>query len=253
MFNLKNVIGAIFNSKGYVEIDVENLPSRGIFYKDDFKIKVKPAEQIDIDKYNSRYIDGNFVSIIGCIKLVIIDNIKLSENYSFNNLSSIDILYIFLEIVKITKNDYIYIKHNGIRTKFCSENFNYFNIKEDLIKFFDAENKEFVYDGFKYSLPTVGVETSITRFLYDMSSENRLDNFSESSYDFLYFLGGKIRLTNDEIENLITIFNEELSYKDKETISAIVEKFKPFSKYSLKTSNGVVPLDGINLKHIWEN
>jgi len=86
-----------------------------------------------------------------------------------------------------------------------------------------------------------------------MSQKNRLDEFAKSSYDFLYFLGGKTGLTNDEIENLIIIFNEELSDEDKETISYIVDEFRPFSKYSLKTTNGVIALDGIDLKHIWEN
>jgi len=118
MFNLKDVLGAVFHSKGYVKINVEDLPSMGLFYPDDLEIKVKPAEQTDIEKYNSRYIDGDFISILIGIKWVIRHNIKLNKGYEFASISSIDILYIFLEIVKITQNEDIYVRHNGIRTKF---------------------------------------------------------------------------------------------------------------------------------------
>lgn len=253
MFNLKDVLQSVFNSKGYVDINVADLPSRGMFYPEDFTIKVKPAEQTDIDKYHHRYVDGDFISILMGIKWVIAHNIKLSKDYTFAHLSSIDILYIFLEVVKITQKDDIYVNHNGTRIKFCSENFNYFNIKDKLFELFDEDNREFIYDGFKYSLPTTGAESALTRFLYEMSQQNRLKEFTEVSYDFLYFLGGKTGLSNDEIENLITIFNDEMSDDDKQTISSIVEEFRPFSKYSLKTAVGVVPLDGIDLKHIWES
>jgi hypothetical protein len=160
---------------------------------------------------------------------------------------------LFLEIVKLTTEKEIFVINGEEKIKFCSDNFNYFEIEDKYMKIFDEENKEFVYDGFKYSPPTVGAESSIARFMYDMHKVNRLDEFSKSNYDFLYFLGGKTGLSNDEIENLITIFNDEMSDEDKETINSIIEEFRPLSKYTLKSKKGIIPLEGIDLKHIWEN
>ena len=251
MSKLSSIIGSIFNYKKFIEIDVKNLPSRGMFYPEDFKIKIKAAEKEDIEKYHSKYIDGDFISILTGIKWVIRHNIKLTKEYSFKQISSIDVLYIFLEIVKLTQKKDIYISFDDVKIKFCSENFNYFELDEKYFKHFDKVNREFVYDGFKYSLPTIGVESSITRFLYDMSKDNRLSEFKNSSYDFLYFLGGKKGLKNEEIENLITIFNDELSDKDKKIVSSIIDEFRGFSKYSLKSEGVIVPLEGIDLKYIW--
>lgn len=253
MSGLWNVLKSVFDNNKYVDVNLSELPSRGIFYPDDFGIKIKQAEKEDIEKYHDRYIDGDFMSIFMGIKWVVRHNVKMSKGHTFQRIASIDVLYLFLEIVKMTKNKDIYIvtEKEG-KVRFCPENFNYFEFTEEYIKNFDEENKEFVYDGFKYSIPTVGAESSISRFLYNMSQKDRLSEFSDSSYDFLYFLGGKTGLSDDEIENLITIFNDEISDKDKETIAQIIEEFKQVSKYTLKTKSGIVPLEGIDLKTIWD-
>lgn len=253
MSGLWNVLKSIFEHKNYESVNLNELPSRGLFYADGLTISIKQAEQEDIDKYNSRYIEGDFMSIFMGIKWVVSHNVKLPKEYTFENIVSIDVLYLFLEIVKLTKNKDIYITTEGEVLRFCTDNFNYFEFTENYLKNFNKENKEFIYDGFKYSLPTVGAESSISRFLYNMSQQNRLSEFAESSYDFLYFLGGKTGLSDDEIENLIIIFNDELSVKDKNTITSIIEEFKPVSKYSLKSTKGVVPFEGIDLKTIWNN
>lgn len=252
MSGLWSVLKSIFDNKRYIDVDLSELPSRGMFYPDGLEIKIKTAEQEDIDKYNIKYIDGDYMSIFMGIKWVVNHNVKVSEGHSFNRIASIDILFIFLEIVKLTKNKDIYVNTESGKVRFCPDNFNYFKFSEESIKNFDNRNKEFIYDGFKYSVPTVGAESSISRFLYEMNQENRVAEFSDCSYDFLYFLGGKTILSNDEIENLVTIFNDEISAKDKQIIVQIIEKFKPLSKYTIKTENGIVPIEGIDLKTIWD-
>ncbi len=254
MSSIWKVIKSIFKSKSYVEVKLNELPSMGIFYPDDFSIKIKKASEEDISTYDSKYIDGNFMSIFMGVKYVVKENIKLPTGYSFNHVVSIDVLYLFLEIVKhTTSKEIVIMSSNGEKIKFCSDNFNYFDIKDEYEKIFDESNKEFVYKGFKYSLPSVGAESCIARFMYEMSIDNKLDKYADSNYDFLYFLGGKTHLSNDEILNLITIFNDEMPVKDRKSINRIVEEFRPLSKYTIKTKTGVIPLDGIDLKHIWNN
>lgn len=252
MSGIWNVLKSVFDHDKYVDINLSELPSRGQFYPDDLTIKIKQAEEEDIDKYHSRYIEGDFMSIFMGIKYVVKHNVKLPKNYMFENIISIDVLYIFLEIVKLTKNRDILISVGDETVVFGPDSFKYFEFTENYLENFDDEHKEFVYDGFRYSPPTVGAESSISRFMYEMHRENRLEEFSDSSYDFLYFLGGKAGLKNEEIINLITIFNDELEDKDKKTISRIIEEFRPVSKYMIKTKkNGVVPLENLDLKNIW--
>lgn len=246
-----NLIKSLLDSKRFIDIILSELPSRGIFYPNDLEIKIKSSDQKDIDNYNSMYVDNDFISIFASVKRIVKNNTKLSKDYTFNNIVSIDILYLFLQIVKKTKGKDIYLdttKHGKV--KFSPDNFNYFKL-DKYLKYFNYETREFIYNDFKYSLPTVGAETCVSKFMYDMWSNNRLSEFSEASYDFLYFLGGRTYLSNDEIENLVSIFNDEMPDTDKKAIETIVKRFKPLSKYSLKVNNTIVPLENIDLKLIW--
>jgi hypothetical protein len=87
MSGIWDVFKSIFEHKNFVEIDLKELPSRGLFYPEDFSIKIKKAEQEDIDKYHYRYIDGDFMSIFMGIKWVVRHNIKLPKDYIFSEYS----------------------------------------------------------------------------------------------------------------------------------------------------------------------
>lgn len=251
MSKIIDILHSFFSYKHYIEIDINDLPSMGIFYPDDFIMKISKTSKSDIEYYIDNYVYDDFISILKGIKRIISNNIRLSDGYIFSNILSIDILYLFIEIVKLTTGRDIYIIDNGINIKFCSDNFNYFEIDDNFKNKFDNDSKDFVYKGFRYSLPTTGVESSITRFLYEMSEQNKLEEFSHVSYDFLYFLGGRTTLKNDEIKNLITIFNDDISEMDKKITSEIVANFRKFSEYTLRGSNSIITLDSIDLKNIW--
>ena len=47
---LRKVKKSIFGST-VMRLDISNLPSQGLFYKNDFTISIKSVEQIDIDDY----------------------------------------------------------------------------------------------------------------------------------------------------------------------------------------------------------
>jgi hypothetical protein len=70
----------------------------------------------------------------------------------------------------------------------------------------------------------------------------------------MYFLSDKNNITNDEFLNLIEIFNNEISDKDKEDIKYIVDNLLPLTSYSLLDKYGnVVDLKSkINFKDIWK-
>lgn len=255
--NISNILKSILNLQK--RIDVSLLPSMGLFYKDDFEIWIKKAEISDIIEYEYEFQRDNLGSILYKLKRIVEKNVMISGNYTFNDIKSVDIIFIFIEIVKFTNNKPFLIRYknplsgNIESINFSSENFNYFS-KEKIQKNWDSNSKEVIIDGYKYCLPTIGVENSITKYLISKSSIPKDNiNYESLSYDFIYFLGGKSELSHDEIENLIQIFNFEISEDEKKKIRKIVKKFAGLGKYSLKKEDLTIELtSNIDLEKVWK-
>lgn len=255
--NLSNIVKGLLNLQR--PIDLKILPSQGLFYKDDFRISIKRAEMEDIIEYEHNYIVDNLGLVINKLKRVVEKNSYFSEGYGFNDIKSIDIVFIFLEIVKFTTSKPIKLDYfdDELGTEeiinFEHSYFNYFKIEEHLMRSFDKENKEFVIDGWKYSIPTIGAENSLTRFLVSKSSKPGAEKYNKFSYDFTYFLGGKNNLSFEEIENLIQIFNFDMDPKERAKVKGIVRLFLPLQRYSLIKDNKVIDINSkINLQNIFK-
>jgi hypothetical protein len=96
---LSSLLKGIVNYKKSRKVDLSILPSRGLFYPDDLTIKVTKAIEDDIAYYKANYISDS-INIIRLIKIIVKNNTILSKGYDFFDISSIDIMYIFFEIVK---------------------------------------------------------------------------------------------------------------------------------------------------------
>lgn len=249
---LFDIIKSVLKYKN--EIDVKSLPSQGLFYKDDFRIFIEKAEKEDIIKYEQEFIEDNIGVIIGNIKSIVNKSTSFSDNYSFNDIKSIDIVFIFLEIVKLTTGNPIHISYfDEVKNKDCiiefsSKNFNYYRIND--IEY-DSNNKEFIINDFKFSLPSIGVENCVTEFLIEKISDKVYNDYD---YNFIFFLGNKSVLKFSEIENLVQLFNNDLDAKDLSTIDKIVDKFQPIQKYTLLKDDNVIEISSkIDLKKIWKS
>lgn len=248
---LSNLLKGIFNRKSANDLNLKELPSQGLFYKDGFNISIKKAELEDIVYYEENYKEDS-LNTISLIKDVVKKNSFLPPNFGFEDISSIDVVYIFFEIVKLTTGKEILIYHTDESILFETENFNYFKISPEDMDNYDNDSKDFLIGGFRFKLPTIGVESSITNFISESAIRGTLSLVGDKSYDFMYFLGSKTDLSYDEIENLLTIFNEELGEEEKGIVSAIIGKFSHFNRYTLKTSNGnVVEMGQLDLSKIW--
>lgn len=254
---LNNILKNILNIQK--EIKVNQLPSQGLFYKDDFKIWIKKAKIEDIVEYEYQYEKEDLGLVISRVKKIVEKNIVLSEGYTYYDIKSIDIVFLFFEIVKFTNNKQINITfYNDILGKddtiqFNHNNFNYAKLSEETMKSYNQNEKEFLIDGFRYSIPSIGVENSLTKFLISKSYQANADDYNHYSYDFLYFLGNKSNLSFEEIENLIQIFNFDLSDEDKNKIKKIVKKFSNIGKYSLKKDQKIIDVTAkIDLEKIWK-
>ncbi len=244
--------------RGRKEIIVGNLPSRGIFYDNDFKIYIKKVEIEDILEYEKLYKNDLSVAL-SLIKNIVKKHTILPKKYAFFDIKSIDIVYIFLEIVSLSTNKKIKISFYDDLTgeeelvDFDEQSFNYFEIPEQLQKTFDNNTKEFVIDGFKFSIPSIGVETSLGKFLLDKAYSPDADKYNGYEYNFMYFIGNKKILTFSEIESFIEVFNLDIGDEQKEKINKIVDQFNGFSKYTIKSNDKVVELSSkIDLSRIWK-
>ncbi len=254
--SLTNILKTILNIRK--KIDIKKLPSMGLFYNNDFEIWIKKADMSDIIEYEYQFRRDDLGSILYKLKKVVEKNTDFSSGYTFKDIRSIDVIFLFVEIVKFTNNKPFLIYYNSpISGKkesidFSSETFNYFDISS-VKDNYDSISKDIQVDGFKYKLPTIGIENSITNFLLSKSNDPKNHMYQEYSYDFMYFLGDRHELNQSEIENLIHIFNTDMSPEEAQKIRNIVETYSFLGKYSLKKDGVIVELSSnIDLEKVWK-
>ena len=238
-------------------LDLKILPSQGYFYDDDFSISIKKAKLEDINEYEVDFIRDDLSLILRKVKRVVKKNVIIPDDYKFEYIKSIDIIFIFFEIVKLTKNKGIDINYfdeygNNLLVNFGPNTFNYYNFN-NVSNNWNQKTKEFLINGYKYSLPSMGVENSLTQFLINKSYEDGAEKYNEYKYSFVYFVGNKESLTTDEIENLIQIFNYDLDSDEIEKIENIIKTFSSLQRYTLKKGDKIIEITSrINLETIWK-
>jgi hypothetical protein len=240
-------------------IDIKKLPSQGLFYKEDFKITIRKVDLKEIVEYESGYDREDLSIVLGKLKRIVENNIVMSEGYSFNHIKSIDVIFIFLEIVRLTKNKPVQLEYFndeiGLIDKidFDEKTFNYCQIEEEVMLDWNSEERCFDINGYKFTLPSIGIENSLTNFLIDKSYDEDSSRYNDYSYNFTYFLGDKEFVSFDEIENLIQIFNFDMDEEEVDKTDRLVKMFIPLQKYSLKRNNKIIEMSSkINLQEIWK-
>jgi hypothetical protein len=248
MFN-----GLLNHSK---KLNLKTLPSQGIFYKDDFEIRIKKASLEDIIEYDQTFDKENIYLVVESLKKIISKNVILSKGYTIDDIKSVDTVFLFLEIVKFTQNKKINIDYFDEESQkneiieFSSKNFNYFNFGEyERV----PETAEILIDGYRFSMPSIGVENCLTHFLLKKIKLNQKSEWDTYSYDFIFFTGNKGTLTFEEMENLVTIFNYDLDSKEQDKISKITNKFMKIVGYNLKKGGRIIEIKSkIDLEKIWK-
>lgn len=255
--NISSILKGILNLQK--KIDLSILPSQGLFYKKGFEIFIKRADVGDIIEYEHEYQKDDLGQVINRVKRIVERNVILSNGYTYTEIKSIDIVFLFLEIVKFTNGKSIDVKFfNDIIGKeeiisFESTNFNYIKLDDKTLKSYDSTTREFVIEGFRYSLPCIGVENSLTQFLISKSDDPNVDLYNKYSYDFIYFLGHKSFLSFNEIDNLLQIFNFDLTDDDKKKVKKVLKSFSKIGRYSLKKDSKVIDVTAkIDLEKIWK-
>ena len=255
--NLVNLLKGLLNLQK--KVDVKSLPSQGLFYNDDFEIIIKKADVGDIIEYEHDYIKDDLGLVITKLKKVVESNSIFSPGYTFNDIKSIDVVFLFLEIVRFTKGKAVNLQYfddelgEEKNIEFSSNYFNYFRLPDDIIKHYNKDSKEFVIEDFKFSLPSIGVENCVTNYLISKSDDYDAAKYNEFNYDFIFFLGNKRSINFNEIDNLIQIFNYDIEESDSKKLRKVIKMFQPIQKYSLKRGDKIIEINSkIDLEKIWK-
>lgn len=239
-------------------LNLNELPSRGLFYKDDMVITMSKCTVDDISLYEKIYNPADLMITLNLMRYIIKACLTFNKKYTYKDLKSADVVYIFFKIVKYTTDRGINIPFFDERIsavnsiEFGSESFNYFDYTP-YMDVYNKDKKELLLDGYSLSLPTVGAEESLIKFITHKSDEIDTDELVNYSYDFMYFLGNKSKLSFKEVDNLIIIFNSDLSDKEKSIVRNIVNKFNNMVSYSVKRDSDIIPIKHkIDLSNIWK-
>ena len=80
------------------KLDLKLLPSQGLFYKDDFQLYIKKVDLTDIIEYEYKYVKEDLGLIISKVKKIVEESIIIKNDYTFDDIKSVDIIFLFLEI-----------------------------------------------------------------------------------------------------------------------------------------------------------
>jgi len=253
---LLNLLRNLFSDNK--RIDPKKLPSLGFFYNEDFTISIKKATIEDITEYEFEFSKEDLGLTIEKLKRIVEKNTIFNKEYSFSDIKSIDLIFIFFEIVNFTKSKPIFLIYEESgkfsQIEFNSKNFNYYIPDDEIATKYNQIEKCFKIDGYSYTLPSVGVENSLTEFLISKSISKELaTKYSNLSYNFTYFLGQKNSLTFEEIENLIQIFNFDMDKEEINKVSRIVKSLAGMQKYSLQKDGKIIEINSkLDLEKIWK-
>jgi hypothetical protein len=253
--SLISILSGILNTSK--KIDIGFLPSRGLFYPNDFEIKIKKASMEDIIRYESSY-EGDVLNVIQCMKTIISKCCDFGK-YSFSHVKSADLVFLFLEIVAYTNGEPVKFEHfdreTGIEEKldFGSKNFYYFD-SEKYGWIYNEETKSFIVDGYNLTMPSIGVEYSLDKFFNRKIDDiDYLRKLEKSNFHFLYFTDNKSTLEENEIENLLIIFNDEISYEEQMKMSKTIDIFTKAFGYNFIKNNKIIDIKTkLDLKKIWK-
>ena len=107
--------------------------------------------------------------------------------------------------------------------EFDYKTFNYYKLGDEVMKGYNSVEKNFKLNEYIYSLPSIGVENSLTFFLFHKSASSDAYKYQSLNYDFTYFVGDKNFLTFNEIDNLIQIFNHDLEKDELEKVKKLLK------------------------------
>ena len=173
---------------GFHTIEVNSLPSAGMFYTDDIKIQIRSAKVAEIrhfssiDETNVFDVDEKLNYILEACVQVTSDKRRLS----YKDLLEEDRFFLILSIRDLTfpePESNLTVEHVDKRgdkhqIEIKKDYFTYFKIPDTLDKYYDSERKSFMIETKSFGTiemrpPTIGVMQKMTKYIKDSQEEKK--------------------------------------------------------------------------------
>lgn len=251
---IQDILNSLMTERRH--IDVMHLPSQGLFYPEDLRLSIRRADYLEILDYETNIDRSNVIRSIECIKTVVERCASVSPPYDYSHIKSVDIIFIFLEVVKFTTGRPILVRYRDPETgaagtaAFGPDTFNYFDFSP-FMKGYSQSAREIEMHGYRFSFPSIGVENSLSRYITGLGDPTVL---REVGFDFIFFQSGRHSLEDREIENLIQIFNHDLDEGERAKVSSVIASFAGITSYSLRVGGTKVEMkSNVDLETIWQD
>ena len=241
---------------GYKIIPIEQLPSRGLFYKDDFHIGIKAAKVGEIREWS--VIDENDpLSISEKINMIMERCVRVSSSsgiMAWGDICEIDRTFILVRLHELTFPDgenslMIPFKCDGcgyetqlpLNSSMCS---GLFDPSDAIMKFYDAEQKCFVIRSEKLSEPialyppTLGVSNIVQKKAQQMRMEGVTEdpNMKESMIRCLQFFMPNWRQWTDEKFGRFNMNMLNWSNYKFQVVNWFINEFNKCNKFNAVTN-----------------
>lgn len=192
---------------GHIHIELEDLPSGGRFYRNDFEILIRPARVGEvrdfstIDETNLRDVDEKINSLlVSCTKIM-----YGNQRGSYKDILEEDRIYVILKIRELTFKDgeqklIMPVSSKKCKTSSCesqesvelrTENLQFSTPDETLEKYYDSSDRCFKIETKDHGIitmapPTIGVMRAITEYIRE--KEEKGQQWDKSSLQILPFM-----------------------------------------------------------------
>ena len=202
---------------GYTKLDLNQFPSGGAFYRDDFEIHIRAAKVAEIrafstvDENNLKEVDDGLNNIVlSCTKIM-----YGNQRGSYKDILEEDRIYLILAIRELTFKTGEQTLMMPVGKKKCkgsqcksqesvelrTQNLQFNNIAEKIEKYYDPADKCYTittksYGEIKMAPPTIGVMRAITEYIRDREEKNQ--SWDKSTLAILPYLQREWRGWNEK-------------------------------------------------------
>jgi len=187
---------------GWLKIDIKSLPTAGMFYPDGFEVSIRAARGEEIKHWSTMNDqDINQLSRVDDILNYMIEKCCSVKNPQrpgncWKDLKNVDRFYILLAIKEFTfidgENELMVPISEGKDIPVVKEMIDFINIPDDVMKFYNPEDKCFVFNvagqTLKMHVPSLGVNEWLKKY-----AANKINSREGYDEDFLTFAPMLIR------------------------------------------------------------
>lgn len=231
------------NSTGWKKVPLEILPSKGHYYPDGTEMIIKAAEVAEIrhwstiDENDAFAMDDHFNFIASkCLRIKMPNKVA-----SYKDLKEEDRFFVIFAIRDLTFKEGENKMFVNLTCKKCedhptekvelrNENFNYYDISEKIMRFYDADEKCFILDNpilgpgaVKIYIPSLGIGDLIKKYI--KARAQRGEKTDTSFLKIIPFIIGDWRQfsgKDEDIEMKLKALEQETFGWNKNKISAVV-------------------------------